>query len=105
MIRLNEMLIAPLISCFFLFLGEGDFLMIVSAATTAYRAWSEWIEFEDLRFQVQNMYLLTMAAGGPFISTNDTDYQAFVYADAVVRVREGLITRGTRHHCPVPVLP
>lgn len=96
MIRINEMILGPIISFFLAFLGKGDIFMVISAATTAHRSWSEWIEFETLRFEVQNMYLTTMACGGPFIGTNDPDYQAFVYADAVVRVQEGILTPGMR---------
>lgn len=97
MVRLNEMIVAPIISFFLAFIGKGDVLMVISAATTAHRAWTEWLEFEDLRFQVQNMYLTTMALGGPFIRTNDPTYQAYVYADAVVRMREGLLTKSYTH--------
>ena len=92
MLRLNEMILAPIIACFLAFLGKGDILMIVSAATTAHKAWSNWIEFQDLRFQVQSMALMTALGGGPFIRTNDPTYQAYVYADAVVRLTHG------KHH-------
>lgn len=91
-IRLNEMILAPIISFSMAFMGQADIFMLLSTATTAYNSWSEWIEFQDLRFQVQNMYLMTMVAGGPFIRTNNPEYQAFVYADAVVRLREGMLT-------------
>ncbi len=94
MIRLNEMFIAPLIAFFFAFLGEGGFLQIISAATTAHRAWTEWFEFQDLRFQVQRLYLVTAMVGGPFIRTNDPEYEPYVYADAVVRAQTGMLTRG-----------
>ena len=85
MIRLNEMVLGPLLVLFMAFLGKGDLFGVVSAAMTAHRSWSEWLEYQDLRFQVQDMYLRTMAMGGPFIRTNDPTYQAYVYADAVMR--------------------
>lgn len=92
MIRLNEMVLGPLLVLFLAFLGKGDLFGVVSAAMTAHRSWTEWLEYEDLRFQVQDMYLQTMAMGGPFIRTNDPTYQAYVYADAVMRdrLRRGL---------------
>jgi hypothetical protein len=99
-IRFNEMILAPLISFSMAFLGQADIFMLLSTVTTAYNSWSEWIEFQDLRFQIQNMYLMTMMAGGPFIRTNDPEYQAFVYADAVVRLREGMVTAGKHHRLP-----
>jgi hypothetical protein len=85
MIRLNEMVLGPLLVLFMAFLGKGDLFGVVSAAMTAHRSWSEWLEYQDLRFHVQDMYLRTMAMGGPFIRTNDPTYQAYVYADAVMR--------------------
>jgi len=93
MIRLNEMILAPLIACFVTFLGNGDIMMIVAAATKAHSAWTEWIEFQDLRFQVQRMYLVSTMLGGPFIRTNDPEYEPYVYADAVVRAQMGMLTR------------
>jgi hypothetical protein len=92
-IRLNEMLLAPVLAFFFAFMGSGGFMKVISAATTAHKAWSEWIEYQELRFSVQRMYLLTMAVGGPFISTNDPEYQPYVYADAVVRAQTGMLTK------------
>jgi hypothetical protein len=85
-IRMNEMIVAPMVAMFSLFTGDYDFLMIGSAAMTAHRVWSEWLEYDDLRFQVQRMYLVTMASGGPHIVTNDNTYLPYVYADAVIRL-------------------
>ena len=53
MIRMNEMLVAPLIAIFFSFIGKGDLMMILSAATTAHKAWTYWFEFQDLRFGLE----------------------------------------------------
>ena len=93
------MLLAPIVAFFFAFLGEGGFMKVISAATTAHRAWSEWIEFQDLRFQVQRLYLVSTMVGGPFIRTNDPEYEPYVYADAVVRAQLGMLSRtsGTPH--------
>jgi hypothetical protein len=91
MIRLNEMLLAPLIAIFLSFLGMGDFMMIISAAMTAHRVWTEWLEYQDLRFKVQRMYLVSTMLGGPFIRSNDPEYEPYVYADAIVRAQTGMI--------------
>jgi hypothetical protein len=85
-IRFNEMIVAPMVALYSLFTGEYDLFMIGSAAMTTHRVWSEWLEYDDLRFQVQRMYLATMASGGPQIVTNDNTYLPYVYADAVVRL-------------------
>lgn len=85
MIRINEMILTPLITIFFLLADKFDWMTVIPAALSTYRVWSEWIEFSDLRFQMQDMYLTTMKSGGPHIVTNDPDYLPYVYADAVVR--------------------
>ena len=96
MIRMNEMLVAPLIAIFFSFIGKGDLMMILSAATTAHKAWTDWLEYQDLRFKVQRMYLVSAMVGGPFIRTNDPEYEPYVYADAVVRAQTGMLTQTRR---------
>jgi hypothetical protein len=85
MIRINEMILSPLISLTFLCLDSLDLVSIVTAAFSAYRVWREWLEYCELRFTMQHMYLTTMATGGPQIVTNDPEYLPYVYADAVVR--------------------
>ncbi len=85
MIRINEMIVAPLITIFFIFLDGGDMMSFVTCAMSTYKVWSEWIEFQSLRFEMQQMYLHTMKVGGPFIVTNDSAYLPYVYADAVLR--------------------
>jgi hypothetical protein len=88
-IRFNEMILAPMIAIYCALTGDQDLFMLGSAAMTAHRAWSEWLEYDDLRFELQRMYLLTMATGGPHIVTNDPTYMPYVYADAAVRFKSG----------------
>jgi hypothetical protein len=83
--RFNEMVIAPIISLFFVFLGNTDLFSCVSSALTCYNSWVEWIEYNEARLEVQRMFLITMATGGPHIVTNDPEYMPYVYADAVTR--------------------
>jgi hypothetical protein len=94
LVRLNEMLVAPVIALFLVLTGEGDMMRLIPMATTAYTVWSEWIEFQELRFHVQRLYLVSALVGGPFIRTNDPEYEPYVYADAVVRAQTGMLTRG-----------
>lgn len=85
MLRINEMILSPLITLTFLCLRSLDFVSLITSTLSIYRVWSEWMEYSDLRFRMQQMYLTTMATGGPQIVTNDSDYLPYVYADAVVR--------------------
>ena len=86
MIQINEMILAPLISLTFLGLQSLDLASALTSALSVYRAWAQWIEYSSLRFEMQRMYLQTMAHGGPQIVTNDSTYLPYVYADAVVRL-------------------
>ena len=86
MMRINEMILSPLISRLFFFLRSTDIVSMISAALATYRAWSQWMEYSHLRILMQRMYLTTMASGGPQIVTNDPTYLPYVYADAVVRL-------------------
>ena len=85
MIRINEMILTPLICIFFVILGRADLMLIISSCISTFRSWSEWIEYQELRILIQQMYLVCMATGGPFIRTNDNEYLPYVFADAVVR--------------------
>jgi len=90
-LRVQEMILAPMLVVVVTLLGTGDLAMLASTLVRTYQAWSEWFEFTTLRFAVQAMYLTAMASGGPFITTNDPTYMPYVWADAQVRVNTGLI--------------
>ena len=78
----------PIVTLFLLFMGSRDVLMVFSAITRAYSAWSDWEEYHNLRNVVQGMFLKMMLNGGPQITTNDNDYLPYVFADAVTRLNE-----------------
>lgn len=82
----NEMVLGPIITIFLLFMGNRDVLMVFSAITRAYSAWSDWEEFHALRSKVFEMFFTTMRNGGPQIVCNNPDYLPYVYADAMVRL-------------------
>lgn len=83
--RITDMIVIPVITLLTVFLGEVDWLAIFSSCMTIYRAWDEWVRYNELRIAMQNIYLRAMEVGGPFIVTNDTTYMPYVWADAVVR--------------------
>lgn len=82
----NEMVTGPIITLFLLFMGNRDIWMIMSTITRAYSAWSEWEEYHRLRMVIQDMFLIMSAHGGPYITTNDSYYLPYVFADAMVRL-------------------
>jgi hypothetical protein len=85
MIRINEMILAPLISIFMFLIRHSDLITLLPTLISTYRVWKQWLEYQALRFRMQEMFLITMKTGGPFIVTNDSTYMPYVYADAVVR--------------------
>lgn len=93
----NELLLAPVVLLFLFFTGSLDVIMALSSLSKLYESWSEWCRFEHLRFVVQDMFLTTMSAGGPFIRTNDPEYMPYVFADAVMRVAQRRSGSETRH--------
>lgn len=84
-LRINELIINPILILCLFFVGAADLMMVVSAAMSTYNGWKDWIDYHDLKFKVQMMHLHMMKVGGPFIRTNDSYYMPYVYADAVMR--------------------
>jgi len=82
---MNDMILMPVIVIFLFMLRQADVFFILSTVSRAYQTWSTFIEYTELRFEVQRMLLHTKMVGGPFIVTNDDTYMPYVLADAVVR--------------------
>lgn len=82
---ISEMILMPLITLFFVFQMTASPMSIITTTMTAHKAWSRWIEYTDLRFEMQRMFLHCTMVGGPFITTNDPEYMPYVFADAVFR--------------------
>lgn len=93
--RFNEVVLTPLISLFLFLIKKSDIFGLISSITMTYKAWSEWIEYCDLKFKVQSMFLHTIVNGGPFIVTNDREYMPYVWADGVMRT-----SPDWKHHQP-----
>jgi hypothetical protein len=87
---ISEMILMPLITLFFVFQMTASPMSILTTGMGAYNAWLRWIEYTELRFEMQNMYLHCMTVGGPFIVTNDPTYMPYVFADAAYRVPVGM---------------
>jgi hypothetical protein len=86
---ISEMVLMPLITLFFVFQMTASPMSILTTGMGAYNSWLRWIEYTELRFEMQNMYLKCMSVGGPFIVTNDPTYLPYVFADAVYRTSSG----------------
>lgn len=87
---ITDMILMPVITLFMYMINVGDLLSVLTTGIKTFFVWQDWIEYNDLRLEVQKMFLHTMRVGGPFITTNDTTYMPYVYADAVYRVPVGI---------------
>jgi hypothetical protein len=52
-----------------------------------YQLWVEWIRFKDLEAKIETWKNTVRSLGGPWISSNNPDLHAFVYADGMERIR------------------
>lgn len=50
------------------------------------QVWYEWYEYKLVKQQLIEWKEIVNAAGGPQISTNDTNYMSYVYADGIQRL-------------------
>lgn len=82
-----EMIISPLINLFMTFyrqepLGIFGILSIHKCVSL----WNDWFRYRELQLKIQQWKEIVRSIGGPFISTNDPDYQSYVYADGMQRI-------------------
>jgi hypothetical protein len=58
--------------------------------------WIEWYEYNHVKRHIVEWKHIVDAAGGPFISTNDTNYMSYVYADGMQRLFNNQMTLPAR---------
>jgi len=86
-----EMFISPLITIVQSIMnGSMSFFSILGLKKT-FDLWKDWFRWNELRNMIREWVSIVKSVGGPYISTNDADYHMFVYADAMVRIQEGLL--------------
>lgn len=84
---LADMIISPLvtlITCVW-YCELPSIFSIISLYKTI-NLWSDYIYFKMLITELHEWTRIVKSIGGPFISTNDADYHAYVYADAMERI-------------------
>jgi hypothetical protein len=65
----------------------------LSLAMSVYRAfedWKQYIRYRSLKSKIHEWKKIVQSVGGPFISTNDETYHAYVYADGIQRLHTSL---------------
>lgn len=68
--------------------GILDMLSLQKCATT----WKDWIRMKELQRRIREWVAIVRSIGGPFISANDAEYHMFVYADAMQRISDAVLT-------------
>jgi Na+-translocating ferredoxin:NAD+ oxidoreductase RnfG subunit len=82
-----EMIISPIVTFVMAIYNQeapGIFSMLSLHKTIT--LWQEWFEYQTVKKHVHGWMNIVRSIGGPFISTNDPDYQAYVYADTMQRI-------------------
>lgn len=82
------------------FSGSVDFMALTSLFRS-FKLWYDYYRYRTLQSEIHEWSQIIDAVGGPFISTNDPTYQAYIHADGMQRIFLD-VTRGTRF---VPSLP
>ena len=88
---MSDMILMPIITLFLLFSQVADPMTVAMNGLRIYQVWKDYIEYTQLRFEVQRMMFYCQSIGGPFIVTNDPKYMPYVFADAVQRTSRGLL--------------
>lgn len=86
-----EMLISPLITIVQSIMNGSMSMFSMLGFQKTFMLWKDWFRWRELRDKIRIWMSIVKSVGGPYISTNDADYHMFVYADAMVRIQEGLL--------------
>lgn len=86
-----EMLISPLITIVQSIMNGSMSMFSILGFQKTILLWKDWFRWKELQDKIRIWISIVKSVGGPYISTNDADYHMFVYADAMVRIQEGLL--------------
>jgi hypothetical protein len=80
-----EMILYPLYILYQLILGDYSPFYMLSLFKT-YELWLDYFRFRELQEEVNSWISIVKQLDGPWISTNDSTYHLYVYADAMERL-------------------
>jgi hypothetical protein len=80
-----DMILYPLYILYQLFQAEFSPLYILAISKT-YGLWMDYIRFRELKKEIDSWISIVKKLDGPWISTNDSQYHLYVYADAMQRL-------------------
>lgn len=64
--------------------------------------WADYMDYMRLRERFREWKAIVDAVGGPFITTNDSMYMAYVYADGIQRIHNETFSNVARRAGRVP---
>ena len=88
-----DMIISPLITIFkSIFRTEYPGILDMLSMQKCVTMWKDWIRMKELQKTIREWISIVRSIGGPFISSNDAEYHIFVYADAMQRISDSILT-------------
>jgi len=75
------------------FLGQSIGVFTVMSIHKTVTKWQEYIRYLILKQEIHEWRAVVQSIGGPFISTNDTAYQSYVYADGMQRLLGSFLSK------------
>jgi hypothetical protein len=66
----------------------GMSYMDIFTLMKCFQLWKDLLRFQELHTEIWYWKFMVQLVGGPWISTNDSDYHLYVYADAMTRFIE-----------------
>jgi hypothetical protein len=70
--------------------------MYVFALMKTYGMWFDWLRLRVLQEKVDSWMTTVRSVGGPWISANNPDFHAFVYADGMERIAYSALWRAKK---------
>ena len=84
---LADMIISPLITIIMaIYYQEPPGIFSVISLQKTVTLWYDWFLYEQIKHEIREWTHIVKSIGGPFISTNNSDYHSYVYADAMQRI-------------------
>ena len=80
-------------------LWKSQLLSIIFTVYRMIQDWLQYIRYLELKQQIHEWRKIIHSIGGPFISTNDETYQAYVYAHTMQKLHNdlfGLTKKGAK---------
>jgi hypothetical protein len=76
-----------------LYFGQTMGIFTVMSIHKTVTKWQAYLHYFLLKSQIEEWKTVVQSTGGPFISTNDSAYHAYVYADGMQRLYNNLFDR------------